>query len=231
MPATFTVTGAVWQFMPDGTLDDPYLGVLASVTGRFVANVSASTALSVDDGAGVMYLTPVEFTVLSDGQISADGENPGVDLVAEDASFGLGRPLRWSLVVDEFEIDDEVIEPPVVWVDAFDADDEVSLSEWEADAEVWPIRVARGPRGLRGATGAGLIIGAGDPEGSVAASVGSIYSRTDGSSGIAAYLKESGSGSSGWSALVTAATLDAALEPFESAIEALQAAVEALEES
>ena len=218
MPDTFTVSGAVWQFLPDGTLDDPYLGVLASVTGRFVANVSPTTALAVDDGAGVMYLTPVEFTVLSDGQISADGENPGVDLVAEDESYGLSRPLRWSLIVDSFEIDSEVIEPPVVWVDAFDADDEVSLAEWAADAEVWPIRVARGPRGFRGATGeagsdgsngsdgsdgAGLIVGEGDPEGSVSATVGSLYSRTDGSVGTAVYVKESGSGSTGWAALAT----------------------------
>lgn len=155
MPDMFTVVGAVWEFIPDSDESDPYLGVLSAVTGKFVANVSATTALSVDDGAGVMYLSPVEFTVLSDGQISADGENPGVPLVADDATFGLPRPLRWSLVVDPFTLDGDVIEPPVTWVDAdFDDEAEVSLGLWEPGPEVWPVRVARGPRGLRGHTGA-----------------------------------------------------------------------------
>ena len=206
MPGTFTVSGAVWQFMPDDTLDDPYLGALASVTGRFVANVSPTTALAVDDGAGVMYLTPVDFTVLSDGQISADGVNPGVALVADDASFGLGRPLRWSLVVDAFDLNSVTIEPPVVWVDASEAGeagDEVSLAKWAGDVETWPIAVARGPRGFQGNEGSGLIVGAGEPEGSVAATVGSLYSRTDGGVGTAVYVKESGSGSTGWAALAT----------------------------
>lgn len=40
--------------------------------------------------------------------------------------------------------------------------------------------------------------GSGSPEGSVTAPVGSFYSRTDGSTGTSFYVKESGSGNTGW---------------------------------
>lgn len=45
--------------------------------------------------------------------------------------------------------------------------------------------------------------GAGSPEGVVTAPVGSIYSRTDGSAGTSMYIKESGAGSAGWTAMST----------------------------
>ena len=40
--------------------------------------------------------------------------------------------------------------------------------------------------------------GTGTPEGSVTASVGSIFLRTDGGSNTSFYVKESGSGNTGW---------------------------------
>ena len=40
--------------------------------------------------------------------------------------------------------------------------------------------------------------GTGSPEGVVTASVGSLYSRTDGGSGTSLYVKESGTGNTGW---------------------------------
>ena len=42
--------------------------------------------------------------------------------------------------------------------------------------------------------------GSGTPEGSVTAPVGSFYSRTDGGAGTSFYVKESGSGNTGWAA-------------------------------
>lgn len=42
--------------------------------------------------------------------------------------------------------------------------------------------------------------GSGSPEGVVTASVGSLYTRTDGGAGTTLYVKESGSGNSGWAA-------------------------------
>lgn len=44
--------------------------------------------------------------------------------------------------------------------------------------------------------------GAGTPEGNVTAAVGSIYQRTDGAAGSTIYVKESGSGNTGWTAIV-----------------------------
>jgi hypothetical protein len=46
--------------------------------------------------------------------------------------------------------------------------------------------------------------GTGTPEGSVTASVGSIYRRTDGSAATTIYIKESGSGNTGWIPFVSA---------------------------
>jgi hypothetical protein len=45
------------------------------------------------------------------------------------------------------------------------------------------------------------LAGSGTPEGNVAAGIGSLWSRTDGGAGTALYVKESGTSSTGWSAL------------------------------
>ena len=49
-----------------------------------------------------------------------------------------------------------------------------------------------------GTNEARLITGEGTPEGSISALVGSVYFRTDGGAGTTLYLKESGSGNTGW---------------------------------
>lgn len=43
-----------------------------------------------------------------------------------------------------------------------------------------------------------ILSGAGSPEGVVIAPVGSIYTRTDGGAGTTLYVKESGTGNTGW---------------------------------
>lgn len=43
--------------------------------------------------------------------------------------------------------------------------------------------------------------GAGDPEGELVAVVGSLYSRTDGGTGTTLYIKETGTGDTGWVAV------------------------------
>jgi hypothetical protein len=47
-------------------------------------------------------------------------------------------------------------------------------------------------------TAATIRAGAGSPEGAVTANVGSMYTRTDGGAGTTLYVKESGTGNTGW---------------------------------
>lgn len=50
-----------------------------------------------------------------------------------------------------------------------------------------------------GATSAARVLaGTGTPEGAVAAAVGTLYLRSDGSTGTVLYVKESGTGNTGW---------------------------------
>lgn len=60
-----------------------------------------------------------------------------------------------------------------------------------------------------GQTGQFLLSGTGSPEGSIAAPVGSGYLRSDGGAGTALYIKESGSGNTGWTAIKTSVAFDA----------------------
>lgn len=50
----------------------------------------------------------------------------------------------------------------------------------------------------RFSNGAVWISGRGTPEGSVSAPVGSLFTRADGGTGTTLYVKESGSGNTGW---------------------------------
>lgn len=54
-------------------------------------------------------------------------------------------------------------------------------------------------RGTLNVNGITIFTGNGSPEGVVTANVGSIYLRLDGTSGATLYMKESGTGSTGWS--------------------------------
>lgn len=65
--------------------------------------------------------------------------------------------------------------------------------QWSGDVEI-------GPSGQR------IVTGTGDPEGAVTAPIGSIYFRVDGGSNHAVYIKEGGSGNTGWTAIGASGT-------------------------
>lgn len=56
--------------------------------------------------------------------------------------------------------------------------------------------------------GCALIDGSGTPEGAITAPVCSLYYRTDGAAGTTLYVKESGSGNTGWSAMASGSQAD-----------------------
>lgn len=56
-------------------------------------------------------------------------------------------------------------------------------------------------------TGQLLYVGSGSPEGAITAPVGSLYMRTDGTSGTTLYIKETGAGNTGWTPVASAGTL------------------------
>jgi len=61
------------------------------------------------------------------------------------------------------------------------------------------VRVCEPAQGIEFGSGGPLdLAGAGTPEGSITAPVGSTYRRTDGGAGTSFYVKESGTGSTGW---------------------------------
>ncbi len=77
---------------------------------------------------------------------------------------------------------------------------------WEVigDGEANPVirimetgAIERGPGGATSPT-CGIYFGTGTPEGAVTAGVGSLFQRTDGSAGTSLYVKQTGTGNTGW---------------------------------
>jgi hypothetical protein len=65
------------------------------------------------------------------------------------------------------------------------------------------VQAAPGSGFRQGASGPVWLAGAGTPEGAITAPIGSIYSRTDGTTGTALYRKETGVSNTGWAAVAS----------------------------
>jgi len=64
--------------------------------------------------------------------------------------------------------------------------------------ELGSLIIASSGEGIEFSSGPVWTVGAGTPEGNVTADVGSLYTRTDGGAGTTLYVKESGTGNTGW---------------------------------
>lgn len=80
-----------------------------------------------------------------------------------------------------------------------DGADTITVAVDTSTALAWSAlhRFAQGVR-LGGSAGPLVITGSGTPEGAVSAPVGSMFMRDDGGAGTSLYVKESGTGNSGW---------------------------------
>jgi hypothetical protein len=65
-------------------------------------------------------------------------------------------------------------------------------------ALVGDVVISTANKGIKFNAGPFWSVGSGTPEGSVTASVGSLYTRTDGGASTTLYVKESGTGNTGW---------------------------------
>jgi hypothetical protein len=81
----------------------------------------------------------------------------------------------------------------------------VYLDQWRTETQTYSFAAMEGGTGL--VLGSGLTLpatqvrsGAGSPEGAITAPVGSMWLRTDGGAGTTLYIKETGTGNTGWAA-------------------------------
>lgn len=111
----------------------------------------------------------------------------------------------------DYEVPESMPDPPSLGIDSFPRKtaltgtelfktyrNEVNGYNSEFTAETLKKYVLTTPIWLNSAQTVGIFTGTGSPEGVVTASVGSTYHRTDGGAGTSFYIKESGSGSTGW---------------------------------
>ena len=75
-----------------------------------------------------------------------------------------------------------------------------ALVRWPSNALMWDtfIKALNASEVYYSNDGVLWLTGTGTPEGAVAAPVGSLFSRTDGGAGTSLYVKESGTGTTGW---------------------------------
>jgi hypothetical protein len=95
MPGEFHLTGAIDQFM----LGSPTAEQLAALTGLTItlkSNILPSQGIPTS--GGLFYVPQRTVTVLSSGQISEDGVNNGIMLLADDPALGLANAVQWTVV-------------------------------------------------------------------------------------------------------------------------------------
>jgi hypothetical protein len=95
MPGEFHLTGTAGQLM----LGTPTAQQLAALTGlQIVLKSNIPTNRGIPTSGGLFYVGWRTVTVLPSGQISEDGTNPGIMLLANDSALNLTSPVQWTVV-------------------------------------------------------------------------------------------------------------------------------------
>lgn len=201
-----------------GDYSDTALGVLGTINLgplRFHSqhDFSASTSIHDYHGTGIdqtsdMRVTPTANIDLTGIQDAGDNfrlmclQNRSGSYTVNvrnnnDGSTG-GNRFRFPGDADNWELEPYA---KACWAHDFSgsyggADDAWKLIGWGSTH--WPHLVVRDYVRLGSANGPMVTSGSGSPEGNVTAPVGSMYTRTDGGANTTLYVKECGTGASGW---------------------------------
>lgn len=173
---TVTVSGA-------GVAGAPLVAAITVYTNS--STVTLGTAATYTVSAATVCVTSRRVDVYGGG----NGSTPGISIESDGAM--MQQPLRFRDSASAF-LGGLVPDTTNGYIDLYG----------EKNGGTRAARVVTDGITLTG-TDAKMCAGSGTPEGSKSAAVGSFYLRTDGSAGTSMYVKESGSGNTGWTALTS----------------------------
>jgi hypothetical protein len=94
MPGDFLLTGSVTQLI-GSTISAEQLAALAGTEIGFTSNLPRNKAIPIP--GGVMYVPARTAVVMSNGQLSENGVDAGIRLLADDPALGLANPVQWTI--------------------------------------------------------------------------------------------------------------------------------------
>lgn len=146
-PGEFYLTGSINQLIGANAGGELAEAMSALVGASFVlqCNVPINRPLRTDDG--IFYVTPRTVTVLDDGQISEDGEVPGIALLANDPVLGMeDGTLQWTISPTATIVIGNRTMRPISWTfNAAAPGEEKTLGELAPVLSVSPVQMAYGP--------------------------------------------------------------------------------------
>lgn len=199
--ARLTIEGAYLDQVGNGLKGNTANVIHSPATGEWFGSISGSMKWKLG-ASGVTWLSTQRFRLEDDTSIALAGATP------TGQSFGIqhNTPVRqqtgWLTHVSDATAANEYWELRtggsniVRWYSTLMR--AVTDAAYDLGSAAFRFRDAFVQRIRPGAGTAIWTSGAGTPEGSVTAPVGSLYTRTDGGAATVLYIKETGSGSTGW---------------------------------
>lgn len=111
LPGEFLLTGTIFELIGATSGGDP-TEALSALTGlelKLTSNIPSGRPIRREDG--VFFVPPRTVTVLDDGQISEDGENPGIALLGDDPGLGFNGTLQWTITPGKATIGGKSVKP------------------------------------------------------------------------------------------------------------------------
>jgi len=204
----FPTAGTTLGFTVSGT-QRLLLGSNHTLTGNLGINTSGGATYALDIASGPLRVTNSNGS--STAAVEAKGDtNPYYLLTDTSASAIIGRMQAISGAPDRLVVGSFSNHPLGLYTNSTEkwtvlaAGDFVpgTASTYSLGSSTLPVlNLTLNNKLFWNGTTVFDLTGSGTPEGSVTASVGSVYRRTNGASGTTLYIKETGSGNTGWTAV------------------------------